>query len=164
MLRHQWRSPRRAVAAGVAVLAVWLPCAGARADESAPAAAPTNASSDAPAAAAPDDGVVKTIAKKLGMATDPGQPQDFVIKARPARPEDYVPVGRKAFERDVKVKTPEELKAIDDDLEAVRARHDALRATFAPAAKAVAEAQAAKAAKAAEKSKKPPPTPPVNPQ
>ncbi len=39
----------------------------------------------------------------------------------------------------------------------VKVRHDALRSTFAPAVKAVAEAEAAKNAKAAKKH--PPPTP-----
>ena len=130
--------------AAVAALALALLCVGARADESAPVAAP------------PNDGIVKTIAKKLGMATDVGPPADFVVKSRPKVPEDYIPVGRKPFTRDVEVKTPEQLKAIEDDLDAVQARHDALLASFPPSAKAVAQAQAAKAAKG-EKPKKPPP-------
>jgi hypothetical protein len=165
MLTHRKRfaRARQAMAAGLAVAALASPCAGARADEIAPASAtqsaPTGAPDNAPAAAPPDDGILKTIAKKVGLATDPSQPQDFVVKTRPAGAQDFVPVGRKEFEREIKVKTPEELKAIDDDLEAVRARHDALRSTFAPAVKAVADAAAAQAAK-----KKKPPPPPASPQ
>lgn len=164
MLMHRKRDERtrRAMAAGLAFLPLALLCADARADDSAPVgatnSAPTSAPDGAPAAAPPDDGIIKNIAKKVGLATDPGEPQDFVVKARPAGPEDYVPVGRKAFVRGIKAKTPAELKAIEADLEAVRARHDAVRSTFAPAMKAVADAEAAKAAKA-DKSKKKPPQP-----
>ena len=132
-------------------------CPGARADDS----APPNAPASPPAAPPSDDGIVKTIAKKLGLAIDIGEPQDFVIKARPTGPQAYIPAGRKPFVHDTDVKTPDELKAIDADMDAVRARHDAIRATFAPAVKAMADAAAAKAAK--EKSKKPAP-PPAAPQ
>ncbi|MGA2794327.1 MAG: hypothetical protein ABSE69_12500 [Roseiarcus sp.] len=171
--RKRFARAHQAMAAGLALFAVALLCDGARADDSAPTSAtnsapasapdsaPTSAPDSAPAAA-PDDGITKNIAKKVGLATDPGQPQDFVVKARPAGAQEYIPVGRKGFVREIKVKTPEELKAIEADLEAVRARHDTLRSTFAPAMKAIADAAAAKAAKA-DKSKKPPP-PPASPQ
>lgn len=155
--RKRFERANRA-AAGLAFFAAALLCAGALADDSAPAGATDGAPTSAPVAVPPDDEIIKNIAKKIGLATDPGEPQDFVVKARPAGPEDYVPVGRKAFVRGTKAKTPAELKAIEADLEAVRTRHDALRSTFAPAVKAVAEAQAAKAAKA-DKSKKKPPQP-----
>jgi hypothetical protein len=147
---------RRAATAGLAVLAVALLCAGARADDSAPA----NAPSSPPAAPPPNDGIVRTIAKKLGLTTDPGEPQDFVIKSRPTGPQEYIPAGRKPFVHENKAKTPDELQAIDADMDAVRARHDAIRSTFAPAVKAVADAAAAKAAKEKSKKSTPPPAAP----
>ena len=64
----------------------------------------------------------------------------------------------KRLEHPVKVKTPDELKAMQADFDAVKAAHDALRSSFPPAAQAVAAAEAAKAAKA-NKPKKPPPAP-----
>jgi hypothetical protein len=164
--RKSFSRARRAMAAALALFAAALLCESARADDSAPAnapaAAPSNAPDNAPAAAPADEGIIRNIAKKAGLATDPGEPQDFVVKTRPAGAQEYVPVGRKGFVRDIKVKTPEQLKALEEEFEAVRARHDALRSTFAPAVKAVADAAAARAAKA-DKSKKPPP-PPATPQ
>jgi hypothetical protein len=166
MVTHRWRLKRmrRAAAAGLAVLALAGLCAGARAQDStsanAPPGPPANATDSAPAsppADAPNDGIVRTVAKKLGLATDPGQPQDFVIKSRPTGPLDYIPAGRKPFVHDNKVKTPDELKALDDDLDATLARHDAIRSTFAPAVKAMADAAAAKAAKEKARKSKPPP-------
>ena len=50
---------------------------------------------------------------------------------------------------------------MEADFDTVKVRHDALRSTFAPAVKAVADAEAAKAAKAA---KKHPPTTPSTPR
>jgi len=114
------------------------------------------AGDDAPASAPDNDNIVKKTFKVFGFATDPGPPQDFVVKARPPAEGDYVPVGRKAFTRDVKVKTPDELKAMQADFDSVKASHDALRANFPPAVQAVAAAEAAKAAKAGQP-KKPPP-------
>ncbi len=162
--RRRLKRMRRAAAAGLVAVALTGLCAGARAQDSAPANAPSNLPANAtdsapasPSADAPDDGIVRTIAKKLGLATDPGQPQDFVIKSRPTGPLDYVPAGRKPFVHDNKVKTPDELKALDADMDAVRARHDTIRSTFAPAVKAVADAAAAKAAKEKARKSKPPP-------
>ena len=108
-----WRSPSRA--------------ARARADDSAPPAAP------------PDEGAVqnfakkvetfhasqipaaKTLAKKIGIATDPHEPADFVVNSRPATEGDYIPIGRKESEHTVKVKTPAELKAMEAGFDAVKA-------------------------------------------
>ena len=150
--------------AGLAILALVIAGAGAPADHSPPPAAP------------PHDGVVKsfakkvetfrasdvpvahTLAKKIGIATDPHEPADFVVNSRPATEGDYIPIGRKETEHTVKVKTPAELKAMEAGFDAVKVRHDALRSTFAPAAKAVAEAEAAKNAKAAKKHPSPTPT------
>lgn len=137
------RGGLRAAAAAAAILAgLALPGLGAHADESAPAAQP--AASPAPPS---DDGIFKTIAKKLGLATDVGPPADFVVKERPKKPADYVPLGRRAWVRSGKVETPDDLKALDKDFDAVRTRADALRAGFPPAMKAVAEQQAAEKAK-----------------
>jgi hypothetical protein len=143
--------------AGLVFLMLALPGVVARADDSVPPARP------------PDEGIVqnlskkvetihaskiplaRTIAKKLGMATDPSEPADFVVKSRPTGEEEFIPIGRKESEHSIKVKTPAELKAMQAGFDAVKVRHDALRSTFAPAVKAVADAQAAKAAKAAQK-------------
>ncbi len=151
--------PRRlstAIIAGLAFAALACQSAGARADDAAPPSAP--------AAAPADEGILRTVtkfvAKKAGLATDTSEPQDFVVKSRPVEPQEYIPAGRKTFEREIQVKTPEELKALEADLEEVRARHDAIRSTFAPSVKAVADAEAAKAAK----HKKKPPPPADSPQ
>ena len=119
------------------------------------------AGDDAPAPP-PDDSVVKKAFKLLDFATDPGEPQDFVVKARPRKEQDYVPIGRKDPGRRFKVKTPDELKAMEADFDAVKTAHDALRAKFPPAVEAVAAAEAAKAAKANKPKPKPPE--PANPQ
>jgi hypothetical protein len=152
--------------AGIAVLALAIAGEAARADDSAPPAAPpdeggvqsfvkkveTFHASQIPAA--------RTLAKKIGIATDPGEPADFVVNSRPATQGDFIPVGRKETEHTIKIKTPAEIKAMEADFDTVKVRHDALRSTFAPAVKAVADAKAAKAAKAAKKN---PPTTPTTP-
>jgi hypothetical protein len=155
---------------GIAVLAFAFPIVGARADDSAPPAPP------------PDEGIVQSLSRKVekfsvtknpvvhslatkaGIATDPGAPADFVIKTRPAGEEEFIPVGRVETEHSIKVKTPAELKAMQADFDAVKARHDAIRATFPPAMKAVADAEAARAAKAAKPKKTPPAAVPASPQ
>jgi hypothetical protein len=148
------------------MLVLALPVASARAGEATPA----------PVAAPQDEGVVRSverkiensglaktrllhpIAKALGVAADPGQAADFVVKARPAEEEDYIPVGRPEAEHSIKVKSAAELKAMEADFDSVKTQHDALRSAFPPAVKALAEAEAAKAAKA-KKPKKPAATP-----
>ena len=112
-----------------------------------------------------DDGLVKSVMKAGGFATDVAPPPDFVVKARPAGDEDYVPIFRPAFSRPSKAKTPEELKTQEADFSAVQARHDALRAAFPPSAKALAEEKSAEAAKAGapKKKKKLPPDAPDAP-
>jgi hypothetical protein len=100
-----------------------------------------------------DDSLLKDAAKVGGFATDVGPPKDFVVNARPAASEDYVPIFRSPFVLKNKAKTPAELKAMEADFGAVQARHDAMRAAFPPAAKAVAEQKAADAAKAKKKQK-----------
>jgi hypothetical protein len=160
---------KSALRTGLAVLALAFAGVGARADDSKPAAQP------------PDPGVVRnvvkkiettvgvsrnhvarTVAKTIGIATDPAEPQDFVVKTRPTDAQDYIPIGRKEFEHPIKIKTPAELKAMEAGFDTVNVRHAAIRSTFAPAVKAVADAEAAKAAKAAKKNKTAPA--PASPQ
>jgi hypothetical protein len=141
--------------AGIAILALAIAGEAARADDSAPLAAPSN------------EGAVQSFAKKVEtfhasqVPTDPGEPADFVVNSRPAVEGDFIPIGRKETEHTIKIKTPAEIKAMEADFDTVKVRHDALRSTFAPAVKAVADAEAAKAAKAA---KKHPPTTPSTPR
>jgi hypothetical protein len=97
-----------------------------------------------------EDSLLKKAAKAGGLATDVEPAKDFVIKTRPPNA-DYVPIFRAPFEHANKAKTPAELKALEADFSSVQARHDAVRAAFAPAAKAVAEKNAADAAKAKKK-------------
>jgi hypothetical protein len=159
------RQPRNCAAialkVGLALMGFALTGVSARAGDDQPVAAPRSADAakkKADALAAPRDSAARSIAKKIGIATDAGAPADFVVEARPTVEPDYIPIGRKEFEHSDKVKTPAELKAMEADFDAVKVRHDALRSTFAPARKAVEEAHAAQAAKAA-KPKKPHPAP-----
>jgi hypothetical protein len=131
--------------------AVWLAVLGVAL--SGPAA---RAGDDAPS----DDSLVKKTFKLFCFATDPQTPQDFVVETRPAVKGDYVPVGRKPLEHPIKVKTPDELKAMQADFDAVKAAHDVLRSNFPPSAQAVAAAEAAKAAKANQPKKPRPATAP----
>jgi hypothetical protein len=97
-----------------------------------------------------DDSLLKKAAKAGGLATDVEPSKDFVVRTRPPNA-DYVPIFRAPFEHANKAKTPDELKALEADFSSVQTRHDAMRAAFPPAAKAVAEKNAADAAKAKKK-------------
>jgi len=153
------------IAAAASIAAFALAClTAARADDSAPPAPPPDKGSARSLSERVENfGVarnpyVRPLAKALGVAADPGTPADFVVKSRPPGGEEYIPVGRKEAEHPRKVKTPAELKAMQADFDGVKVQHDAIRATFAPAVKAVADAEAAKAAKAVKpKSAAPPP-------
>jgi hypothetical protein len=139
-----------------AIALLGLAGGGANAGESAPAPAPQPPPQDEGIVRnverkVENSGLAKTrllhpIAKALGVAADPGKTADFVVNARPAGEEDYIPVGRVEAEHSIKVKSAAELKAMEADFDSVKTQHDALRSAFPPAAKAVAEA--AKAAKA----------------
>lgn len=107
-----------------------------------------------PAFADDQSSPVHDLAKAIGLATDPPPPPDYVIKSRPTTPPDYVPVFQEPEEPDSPVKSQGDLKKMDADLETVTRRHDALRSTFPPSAKAMAEEKAARAAK--DKHKRPP--------
>jgi hypothetical protein len=92
-----------------------------------------------------------SLAKGFGLATDPDPPPDFVQQSRPAEPAAEIPVFAPPAEPPGKVKSAKELEAIDSDLESIAKRHDALRAAYPPAAKAVAAAAAEKKAKSKPK-------------
>ena len=99
-----------------------------------------------------EDTLLRKAFRVIGIATAPPRPQDFVVETRPTTAQDYISVGRKPTEHPNKVKTAAELKAMEADLEATRARHDAARAAFPPAMKAVADAERERRAKADAKS------------
>ena len=94
---------------------------------------------------------LKSVMKLMGFATDPPQPQDFVLKSRPEK-EDYIPVFQPPPEPARPVLKDKDLKTLQGDLDSVEKRADAARAGFPPAAAAVAE-QKAQAAKARSKPK-----------
>jgi hypothetical protein len=109
---------------------------------------------DAPPAAPvapPPDSPLRALMKAAGLATDVAPPPDFVMQSRPAQTPDPIPPFTKPPEPPGKAKTASEVDSIDSDLEAIGKRHDALRASFPPSAKAVAEAAAAKKAKSKTK-------------
>ena len=87
---------------------------------------------------------MRSLAKSFGFATDVDPPPDFVQQSRPAVPQRAVPIFMPPNEPPGKVKSAREVEAIDDDLEAIVKRHDALRAGYAPSARAVAEAKKVK--------------------
>ena len=118
-------------------------------------AATTFVACAAPAQEAPTPGEspspFHSIAKGFGFATDVEPPPDFVRQSRPADPEAEIPVFTPPDEPSGKPKSAKEVEAIGGDLESIGKRHDALRATFPPAAKAVAAAAAEKKAKSKPK-------------
>jgi hypothetical protein len=85
-----------------------------------------------------------SLAKGLGFATDVGPPPDFVQQSRPTEPQAEVPVFTPPDEPPGKPKTAKEIEAIGGDLESIAKRHEALLATFPPAAKAAAADKKAK--------------------
>jgi MYXO-CTERM domain-containing protein len=89
------------------------------------------------------DNIFKQGAKLLGFATDVAPPADFVTHSRPAGDPDYIPVFRPPPEPALPALQGISLKAVKSELDAVQKRHDALRAAYPPAAKAIAEEEAA---------------------
>ena len=100
------------------------------------------------AAAQEADNPLKSAMKLLGFATDAPQPQDFVLKSRPQKEPDYIPIFQPPPEPAKKALDAKGLDKLKGNLDSVEKRADALRASFPPAAKAVAEAKAQEAAKA----------------
>jgi hypothetical protein len=96
------------------------------------------------------DNPVKSVMKLLGFATDAPPAQDFVVKTRPEKEPDYIPIFQPPPEPAKPVLKDKELNALRGDLDSVEKRADAVRSAFPPAAKGVAEEQAQ--AKAAKKS------------
>ena len=101
-----------------------------------------------PAFAQQADNPLKSAMKILGFATDVPPAQDFVVKSRPEKEPDYIPVFQAPPEPAKKALDGKNLDKLKGDLDSVEKRADALRASFPPAAKAVAEEKAQEAAKA----------------
>jgi hypothetical protein len=110
-------------------------------------------------APAQDEGFFRGLAKKAGIATDVGPPQDFVLQTRPSAPKDYVPIFRKTDEHKRKVLTPDQLKAMQAELNATGTSDAKIRDAFPPARKAYQDEQREKAAKASNKRAATPATP-----
>ena len=129
---------RRARSAALAIAAATLAVCAAPAQE----ATPPQDESPSP---------LHSLAKGFGFATDVEPPLDFVQQSRPATPAAGIPVFNPPDEPPGKAKGAKEVQAIDDDLESIAKSHDALRAAYPPAAKAVAAAAAEKKAKSKPK-------------
>ena len=67
-----------------------------------------------------------TILRGPRFTTTPMEPQDWVKRSRPAENQAYIPVGRAADQPQRRVMTPDEVRAKEAELDAVRARHDRL--------------------------------------
>ncbi len=94
-----------------------------------------------------EEGFFKSLFEAAGFAAPEPTPPDFVVKARPAKREDYIPVFQPPGEPPGAIKKPADVETLRSSLESSNAAHDALRAGFPPALKAVAEAKTAKAKK-----------------
>ena len=81
----------------------------------------------------------KSVMKVLGFAADPPEAQDFVVKSRPEKEPDYIPVFEPPPEPARPVLKGKELDDLKGDLDSVEKRADAARAGFPPAADAAAE-------------------------
>jgi hypothetical protein len=78
------------------------------------------------------DNPLMALARKAKLVPEPVEPKDFVKQSRPAET-NFLPVGVMPPERQLKVKSSEELKAMRADLEAAALRHD--KASGRPAGK-----------------------------
>lgn len=89
----------------------------------------------------PEKGLVHSMMKGLGFKTDPRPVQDFVRQSRPAPgTTDYIPVGRKPGDRPVQLRDQQGIAALEAEMAAAKARHDAARAA-APVKKPAPSAQ-----------------------
>jgi hypothetical protein len=150
---------RLSLAAGLAVAATILTLSAAQAqDAPLPLQNAAPQQQDAAPPSDTDQSPLHSLAKGLGFATDVAPPPDFVQQSRPATPQQEIPVFTPPAEPPGKIKSAKEVEAIDSDLEAIVKRDDALRAGYAPSARAVAAAAAAKKAKSKPKLA---PTPPL---
>ena len=69
------------------------------------------------------DNPLQDLARKAKLLPEPVEPKEFVKQLRPAQT-DFLPIGMMPPARPLKVKSPEELKAMQADLEAAGLRHD----------------------------------------
>ena len=152
------RPAAMAGALGLALLAGGVVCAPARAGEAdqGPGAQPAGQPPADQPPAGQDDGVVKKVLKALNVATDAGEPKDFVRAARPAKSEDdqYVPVFRQNAEHKTKLLTPDQLKTMETELDDAQSRGARIRDAFPPARRAYLESEKEKAEKAEAKRNK----------
>ncbi|MDF2115438.1 hypothetical protein PY365_07655 [Roseiarcaceae bacterium H3SJ34-1] len=72
------------------------------------------------------DNPFATILRGPRFTTTPMEPQDWVKRSRPADNQAYIPVGRNADQPQRRVMTPDEVRAKEAELDAVRAKHDRL--------------------------------------
>ncbi len=89
------------------------------------------------------DSALKSVMKLMGFATDVAPPADFVVKSRPEREPDFIPIFQPPPEPARPVLNDKELKATQGSLDSIEKQHDAVRQAFPPSAKAMAEQQAA---------------------
>ncbi|PSC06341.1 hypothetical protein SLNSH_03390 [Alsobacter soli] len=75
---------------------------------------------------------LKPITDKLNITTTVPPAADFVEKSRP-QSMDYMPVGVVPPARSVKPRTPDQVKALEAEMEGTRKRHDALGGRKPPA-------------------------------
>jgi len=94
------------------------------------------------AAAQQADNPLKRVMKLMGFATDVGQPADFVVKSRPQKEPDYIPIFQPPPEPARSALFDKDLNALKGDLESVEKRDDALRQAFPPPAQAAADGPA----------------------
>ena len=73
---------------------------------------------------------VRDVATAVGAGPRTAPTPDFVARSRPANLE-YMPIGTPAAERPTPARTPEEIKAAEAELDAVRTRNEAAGAAAA---------------------------------
>lgn len=88
------------------------------------------------------DNPVKSVMKLLGFATDAPAAQDFVVKTRPEKEPDYIPIFQPPPEPAKPLLKDKDLNEMRGDLDSAEKQADAVRSAFPPAAKAVADEQA----------------------
>ncbi len=114
----------------------------------------TQAPAIAQSAPAAQDGPLDSLARQVGQRSKPVQPSEFVRESRPNEL-NFVPVHSKRPEPQGKLLTPDELKAKERELDALRVSHDKegdrkpLKAAYKPLV-APAPPKKAKPAPAAE--------------
>jgi hypothetical protein len=62
-------------------------------------------------------------ARAIGLLPEPVQPKDFVVAGRPTEVQ-YMPVGIKPPDHPIKPKKPDEVKAMEKELDAARAAQE----------------------------------------